>query len=116
GGGGAAGRRADRAGVVRARRSRGARHVRLARVAGAREREARAGGGAGNRRRPDRSGRRVLGRLPRLALGRTRARRRRTPGQRARRRDAQRATPMRALVRTAEAVYEVELEDEVVLG
>ena len=69
-----------------------------------------------DRGRPDRRGRRVLGRLPRLARVRARAGRRRPPGQRARRRDAERAAPVRALVRTADGVYEVELEDEVVLG
>ena len=93
-------------------------HLRLRGLDRLRRRPARACSRAARRRRdrPDRRGRRLHGRLPRLALVRLRAGPGCAPRNRARRRPARPEALVRALVRTVDGVFEVDLEEELVLG
>jgi len=84
-------------------------------LAGVRGGDARAGSRTPGRRRPDRGGRLVPRRLPRFAVGGLRAGRVGAPRDRSRRGPA-RAEVVRALVRTVDGVFEVDLDEEVVLG
>src|SRR5580765_8142751 len=89
--------------------------ARVARLAGVRGGDARAGSRAPGRRRPDRGGRLVPRRVRRLAVGGLRAGRVGAPRDRSRRGPA-RAEVVRALVRTVDGVFEVDLDEEAVLG